>query len=54
MNPCIVFDIETAPDPNIWDDLEFVTQIKSGLSAPSNYKDEAKIAAYIEAAFDRE
>ena len=54
MNPCIVFDIETAPDPNIWDDLEFVGQIKSGLSAPSNYKDEAKIAAYIEAAFDRE
>ena len=54
MNPCIVFDIETAPDPNIWDDLEFVSQIKSGLSAPSNYKDEAKIAAYIEAAFDRE
>ena len=54
MNPCIVFDIETAPDPNIWDDLEFTGQIRAALSAPSNYKDEAKIAAYVEAAFEKE
>lgn len=39
----VIVDIETAPLPNAADFLDF-----SDISAPANYKDEAKIAAYCE------
>lgn len=42
-NPYVVFDLETVPMPGCesYIDLE-------GIEAPSNYKDPAKIAAYVE------
>ena len=41
----IVFDIETAPLPNAFDYLE--PPDVDGITAPANYKDPEKIAAYI-------
>ena len=41
--PFTCFDIETVPMPDCAQFLEF-----DGIEAPSNYKDEAKIKAYIE------
>lgn len=49
--PCLVVDIETAPDERLWNDTAFALEIRNGLSAPSNYKDPAKIEAYIEDAW---
>lgn len=43
---CIIIDIETRPDPRIWDDPETVEEILEGIEAPSNYKDPAKIESY--------
>lgn len=50
---CIIIDIETRPDPRIWDDPEAVAEMREGLSAPSNYKDPVKIAAYVDDQIDR-
>jgi len=52
MNPCLVYDIETAPDPILWGDVDFCSELRDGLSAPSNYKDPLKIAAAIDEKFD--
>jgi len=46
MTDCIIIDIETRPDPRIWDDPEVVEEILEGIEAPANYKDPAKIEAY--------
>lgn len=43
---CIIIDIETRPDPRIWDDPETVEEILEGIEAPANYKDPAKIESY--------
>lgn len=52
MNPCIVFDLETAPDPKLWGDPAFCAELRDGIQAPSNYKDPLKIAASIDEKFD--
>jgi hypothetical protein len=46
--PAIVFDIETGPDPAVWEDPARVEEIRSGIEAPSNYKDPVKIAAAVD------
>lgn len=46
VRPWVVFDIETAPLPNAADFLE--PPDLDDITAPANYKDETKIAAYIE------
>lgn len=45
---CIIIDIETRPDPRIWDDPDTVEEIRDGIDAPRNYKDPLKIEAYID------
>jgi hypothetical protein len=48
----IVFDIETGPDERVWSDPEFCAGVRDGISAPANYKDPLKIAAYIDERYD--
>lgn len=52
-NPYIVFNIETARDPETPESLvpQFDMPDKSSFSAPSNYKDQTKIDDYIERAY---
>lgn len=47
--PFVAFDVETVPMPDCASFLDF-----DGIEAPSNYKDEQKKAAYIEAAKKRQ
>src|SRR5690606_676526 len=53
MTDCLVFDIETAPDPRIWDDAECVEEIREGIEPDGRIKDPLKIAADIDAKFDK-
>lgn len=44
--PIIVFDIETRADQALHDDVDHWAQRAQEIQAPSNYKDEVKIAAF--------
>lgn len=51
---CIVFDIETIPDPRVVADHEYLAEWKAeNCTAPANYKDPLKILAYEAEAFEK-
>jgi DNA polymerase elongation subunit (family B) len=48
MKDTLIIDIETRPDPRIWDDPDTVEEIRDSITPPKNYKDPLKIEAYTD------